>query len=295
MNRQAWNALAALMWLVLPAIALPYWFAWTHLPPRLATHFGANGLPNGWMPREMALAFPLIITTVLLLIFTVILARVSRPDASSWAIMGLFYLILGVVYWGASSVLSYNVSGQPVEIGSVALVVFLAILATVVIFLASKRGANLPASPVLADEVHAGRLWSLLFVVPMVAELMVMATVPNAMLRLALGLLTLVLLGFAALAWSGFHYIFSGAGLEIRTLGFRLRSVPLDHIREYGVDNWSLAGGYGIRGIGDRRAYVWGNRGVRIKTTEGEVFLGHDDPERIVRDLDAIRQSSRVT
>ncbi len=47
-------------------------------------------------------------------------------------------------------------------------------------------------------------------------------------------------------------------------------------------------GGYGIRGIGDRRAYVWGNRGVRIKTSEGEVFLGHSEPEKIVRDLDLI-------
>ena len=57
----------------------------------------------------------------------------------------------------------------------------------------------------------------------------------------------------------------------------------------------AAASDYGIRGIGDKRAYVWGNRGVRIKTTEGEVFWGHDDPERIVRDLDAIKLSSRVT
>jgi len=33
-------------------------------------------------------------------------------------------------------------------------------------------------------------------------------------------------------------------------------------------------------------AYVWGKRGVRIKTSEGEVFLGHSQPEKLVRDLD---------
>ncbi len=294
MNRRTWNVLTALMWLVLPAMAVPYWLAWDNLPPRLATHFGGNGQPNGWMPRETAMAFPLVITTVLLLIFTVILARVRQPDTSSWAIMGLFYVILGVMYWAANMVLSYNLTGQPVEVGPVMLTVFLAIFVTMAIFLASKRGEGLPAAAVLADEVHAGRVWSLAFVVPIAAELVVIAAIPNAMLRLALGLLALILLGSAALAWSGFHYVFTDAGLEIRTLGFRLRSIPLDHIREYGVDNWSLAGGYGIRGIGDQRAYVWGNRGVRIKTTEGEVFLGHSDPEKIVRDLDAIRQFSRV-
>ena len=33
--------------------------------------------------------------------------------------------------------------------------------------------------------------------------------------------------------------------------------------------------GYGIRGIGERRAYVWCNSGVRIMLSDGEVFLGH--------------------
>jgi hypothetical protein len=41
--------------------------------------------------------------------------------------------------------------------------------------------------------------------------------------------------------------------------------------------------------VGNRRAYVWGNKGVLIKTAHGEIFLGHADPDRIVRDLDAIR------
>jgi len=78
--------------------------------------------------------------------------------------------------------------------------------------------------------------------------------------------------------------------VEIRTLGFHLRTIPVDQIKDYAADRWSLAGGYGIRGLGDRRAYVWGNQGVRIKTTVGEIFLGHNDPARIIRDLDAIKK-----
>jgi hypothetical protein len=55
------------------------------------------------------------------------------------------------------------------------------------------------------------------------------------------------------------------------------------------VDSWNVLGGYGIRGLGDRKAYVFGNRGVRITTSDGEVFLGHSEPERIIRDLDAMK------
>jgi hypothetical protein len=71
-------------------------------------------------------------------------------------------------------------------------------------------------------------------------------------------------------------------------LGFRLRSIPRADIKEYAVESWNPLRGYGIRGIGNRRAYVWCNQGVRIQTNDGEVFLGHREPERIVRDLDSI-------
>jgi hypothetical protein len=156
----------------------------------------------------------------------------------------------------------------------------------------AKRDSGLSPGPLLAEEVHTGRLWAVVLFVPVVAELAVLAAIPNAATRLAMGLVALILLGASALAWSGFHYLFTEAGLEIRTLGFRLRSIPTEHIKAYAVDHWTPVGGYGIRGIGDKRAYVWGNKGVRIHTTDGEVFLGHNEPERIVQDLDLIRQFS---
>jgi hypothetical protein len=156
----------------------------------------------------------------------------------------------------------------------------------------AKGVSRFSPGPILAEEVHAGRLWAALLFVPVVAELAVLTAIPNVATRVAMGLIALLLLGAAALAWSGFHYLFTDAGVEIRTLGFRLRSIPTEHIKEYAVDRWSAVGGYGIRGIGDKRAYVWGNKGVRIKTTDGEIFLGHREPERIVQDLDLIKQFS---
>ena len=71
--------------------------------------------------------------------------------------------------------------------------------------------------------------------------------------------------------------------------GFRLRSITRDQIARYGIERWNALRGYGIRGVGNTRAYVWGNQVVHITTLEGEVFLGHNDPVRIVRDLDMIR------
>jgi hypothetical protein len=125
---------------------------------------------------------------------------------------------------------------------------------------------------------------------PTFAFALIIAKAPIGGVKLVLGGAMVLMLAGAAMAWSGFHYLFTPAGIEIRTLGFRLRSIPTYEIKRYEVGSWTLLGGYGIRGIGEKRAYVWGNRGVRIKTSEGEVFLGHDEPEKIVRDLDLVTQ-----
>jgi hypothetical protein len=163
------------------------------------------------------------------------------------------------------------------------------IVALIAVFFATERGAPLPSSDLIVEEVHAVRAWTLVFLAPVVVELWIVTIAPLPAVRLGAGVVGLVLLAAAALAWSGFRYCFTRHGLEIRTLGFRLRSVPAAHITEYAIQPWSPLRGYGIRGIGNCRAYVWGNKVVRIKTSEGEIFLGHSDPERIVRDLDMMK------
>jgi hypothetical protein len=177
MDSKLYRAMTALLWLALPLTGLQYWSVWDQLPTRMATHFGASGQPNGWMPRETSLIFALVVTVLVLVALTWTLTRVRKPDA---------------------------------------------------------------------------------------------------------------------LAWSGFHYRFSGHGIEISTLGFRLRSIPLQDIKAYAVAPWNPMGGYGIRGIGERRAYVWGNTGVRLMLSDGEVFLGHREPEKIMNDLNLIRQNQKA-
>jgi Domain of unknown function (DUF1648) len=288
MNR--WKLGIALLWLVLPLIALRYWLVWDQLPARMATHFNGANQPNGWMSREASLIFILVLCVFVVATFSVVLARIHQPDATAWALLGMFYVVLAFIYWISAEVLSYNLTGQPIQLVGPMLMLFGAVFVVMVIAFGHKRGQNLPAGAVLAEEVHPGRLWALVFVFPAIAELAVIVAVPNAGIRLALGLAAVLLIFAGAMAWSGFSYTFTSTGVEVRTLGLRLRSIPLHQIKAYAAAPWNISGGYGIRGIGDYRAYVWCNKGVRIMTSNGEVFLGHSQPERIVHDLDVIKQ-----
>jgi hypothetical protein len=145
---------------------------------------------------------------------------------------------------------------------------------------------TLSNNEVIAEETHAGRIWSLLILPALVGPVISVGFYPTAPARFAVIVVGIIGLGVLAMVLSGFQYRFLRHGVEIRLLGFRLRSIPKQAILSYSIESWALARGYGIRGVGSTRAYVWGNKVVHIKTTNGEVFLGHSDPERIVRDLD---------
>ncbi len=147
---------------------------------------------------------------------------------------------------------------------------------------------NAMQGQVLAEETHAGRLWAVIILAAMVGPAVSTIFYPNAPARFGLRVLAVVGIAVFLMAWNGFSYRFLREGVEIRTLGFRLRSIPKQSIVSYSMEPWSLFRGYGIRGIGRSRAYVWGNKVVHIRTTNGDVFLGHSDPERIVRDLNMV-------
>ena len=155
---------------------------------------------------------------------------------------------------------------------------------------AEKRGSALPATDLIAEEVHAGKAWSVIFLVPLLGLAPVLVAVQNTGARLSFGFVGIILIAVFAMAWDGFHYRFTRHGIEIRMLGYRLKTIPLLQILQYEPSEWNARGGYGIRGIGNRKAYVWGNQGVRVKLYDGEIFLGHSDPQRIIHDLDVIEQ-----
>ena len=143
-------------------------------------------------------------------------------------------------------------------------------------------------SDVLAEETHSGRAWSLIIVLALIGPMIGVGLVPSPAGRWAVALVGVIAIGTFAMSWSGFQYRFLRHGVEIRMLGFRLRSISRQSIVSYSIEPWAFIRGYGIRGIGSSRAYVWGNQVVHIKTSNGEIFLGHNDPERIVHDLNLV-------
>jgi hypothetical protein len=293
MNRRAFEFVTWLAWLALPLTALRYWQLWDQLPLRMATHFDFSGQPNGWMPRDVSLWFALGITASLLIIFTVVLLVVysaRQADPASWATLAFFYLSLGFTFFVNNLVLEHNLHGTPVKFGLSLLLIPLGILILSAVILGTRRGQSLASEHWLAQETHASPLFAMVFLLPLFFLLWMLTTVPLGTARLGMGLMCVLFLGIAIFAGSGFHYFFGPSGVEIRALGYRLRSIPASQITSYGIEPWNILRGYGIRGIGGTRAYVWCNKVVHIKTAQGEVFLGHTEPERVIRDLDMIAQ-----
>jgi hypothetical protein len=291
MNRK-FQLLTAAMWLTLPLFALRNWRVWDRLPARMASHFDASGHANGWMSRETSLTFSLAFMAFMLTVFSVVLWAAQRKTSVgtfSWTLLAFFYLQIGSISLLLNQVLNFNLDGTPLNPMSLFITTPISILVLLVVYLGSHRGQATHPGSLVAEEVHAGKALSLIALLPMAALFWGMGTLALSPARIPLGIVSLLALVACIMAWSGFHYRFTSSGVEIRTLGFRLRTIPVEQIREYAADSWSVARGYGIRGLGNKRAYVWGSHGVRIRTTDGEVFLGHSDPERIIRDLDAIR------
>jgi hypothetical protein len=291
-SRGAFKALAALIWLAVPLNVAIYAIAWNRLPARLATHFNFSNQPNGWMSREGALLFFLLFTTLVAGTATWVLSRISRPDAPAWALLIFFYVIVAVLTSAEHSVIAYNADGQPVKVIPVLGAGMLAAAVVMVIAAGARRGPALDTGSPIAEERHSSARWAALQGIGAMVLIRLVTMASIVALQLALGLSVAMMVAATALAWSGFHYLFTREGVEIRTMGFRLRSIPATDIQSYAVERWNWLGGYGIRGVGNRRAYVWSNSGVRIHTREGgEIFLGHDDPQKLVHDLDRITKS----
>lgn len=290
---QLWPWLAVLPWASMPAIGLRFWSNWDRLPAAMATHFNAAGQANGWMTRETALNFGLGVTAIMLVVFSVIAycAHRADPEGISWVLtIGLEYVLVGIMFYANNSILEYNLNHKPLQVGPMLIITAVAVACFMVFWVSTTRGDALPVQPVIAEEVHSSSFWASVLLLPVVVELILAITIPLAAMRAGMILLAVVFIAVAAFTWDGFHYIFTRNGIEIRSLGLRLRSIPLHDIRSYEQGKWNALRGYGIRGIGNSRAYVWGNQGVRIFTSSGEVFLGHNQPEKLLRDLDMIKQ-----
>jgi len=293
MTRLWYKTISALLWLAAIAIGVRYWQLWDRLPRRMASHFDAAGHANGWMTREAALYFDLGFLAFLAGVFFVVLFVIEKKYALaklSWVLLAFFHAEIWTFLYVLNSTLDYNLNGSPISILPLPIVSVCGALAIAAFALGEKRGSALSATEVLAEEVHSGKAWSAMFLVPVAILVPAALAIPNPTARLAMSLVAVLMVAAFAMAWDGFHYSFSRHGVEIRTLGFRLKSIPLLQIKAYEIQSWNPLRGMGIRGVGNRKAYVWGTNGVRVELDDGQVFLGHSDPQRIVHDLNVIKR-----
>jgi hypothetical protein len=291
-QRKFWHVAIAALWASLPAIYFQYADAWGRLPVRMSTHFDINGHPNGWAPRETSMWFIMGVTAFVVVLGTILLARIRKPEAAAWGVLAMFYVVLAVLYRASAAVIEYNLSGNFLSVAWEMKVLIVAVVAIILLSVVPRRGLPLQDGDFVAEEVHSSTGLAIIFGAAALCEIIAAFAIHIPVARIGLLTAAAIFIAITAMTASGFQYLFRRTGLEIRTLGFRLRSVPLAQIQDYAMQPWSWVRGYGIRGTGASRAYTWGNRVVRIKTSDGEVFLGHDNPERIVHDLDLIRQTA---
>jgi hypothetical protein len=290
MQRRVFQFAILLLWLALPLVVFDYQHAWEQLPASMATHFDAAHHANGWMTREESRRFSVGMIAIALAVSTVVLLAASwrKVEAVSWALYGFFALLIGFLVSVHRTILTYNVSGAPVHPERTMWLLPVGVLVVIAVYLLSRRQAALPPSEELAVERHGAGAWVGVILVAILGPAVTVALAKSVPALFALCVVGVIGGGALAMAWSGFQYRFLRQGVEIRTLGFRLRSIPKQTIVSYSIEPWSLIRGYGIRGIGGTRAYVWCNKVVHIRTSNGDVYLGHDDPERVVRDLDMV-------
>jgi len=149
----------------------------------------------------------------------------------------------------------------------------------------------------LAEETQRAPLAALLFAVLAAVFLGIAIKLPPApiWLRILLYAVTALMLWVITQAWGGFRYRVTSTGVDVRTGGIRVCSISKASIQDYRVaqiDPLGDFGGWGIRMLPGRRAFIWhGHEAVRIRTPQRTVYLGHDQPERLVKDLDLMMKS----
>jgi Protein of unknown function (DUF1648) len=315
MTRTHWRNLSLLPWLILPAMLWRYWQLQDLLPDRIAVHFNAHNIPNGWADKgSFAFAF-LGMTVGMLALFTVLSFVPKRPKGFAWVFLIVEFAVSAVMCMAFIGVLEFNALNRAEVLqiaGRVAMLTpVVAIVAAVFAVVKAGReeisslsgpsaspmtGAVAPPSRgrLLAEETQRAPLAALLFTILAGLFLIIALKLPPSpiWLRILLYAVTALMLWVISQAWGGFHYRVTSTGVDVRTGGIRICSIPKATIQDYRIaqiDPLGDFGGWGIRMLPGKRAFIWhGHEAVRIRTPQRTVYLGHDQPERLVKDLDVM-------
>lgn len=169
--------------------------------------------------------------------------------------------------------------------------------------LESSSGAQLssPRAPpprplpggIIAEERNSN--WGVTYVMAMMAGVLCYfgTLLDDRVLRYGAYLASLLFAGVGILALAGYRYRFTRSGIEISTLGFRVKFIPVERITHFEESTRAFADSYNFGVYGQRRAYVWAGRGVRIHTLDGEFFMGHMKSAILLRDMELMKQAGQ--
>ena len=320
MTRTHWRNLSLLPWLILPAMLWRYWQLQDLLRERIAVHFNANNVPNGWSDRGDFVVGFIGMTVGMLALFTILGLIPKRPKAFSWLLLFFEYFVSLVMCLAFVGVLEFNALNRVDSLriaGRIAMLTpVVAILAVVIAVVKAGRkeiGALTDASPrlstgspsvapsqgrLLAEEMQRAPFAGLFFAVATVLVISAAVRISSSAplwVKLLLYAASPLCLWVTLQAFGGFRYRITSTGVEVRTGGIRVCTIPKANIQDYRIaqiDPLGDFGGWGIRMLPGKRAFIWhGHEAVRIRTPQRTVYLGHDQPERLVKDLDVMMKS----
>ena len=282
-----------LPWFFVFSLLIQFYAYWAVLTSRVAVRFDAYGTPSWWADKRLfalvamgSLAGAVAVCAVCLQVFRKRSARmvpliyllyygtVVFLSALFWQIIRYnlegrqFSLALSVWVGLAGSGLGYWVGRSQPEVRSVA---------------ALESGAR-TREKVIGIDVHRRPI-------PIVGLLVALAAVvqffPSQGSPMAVRVLMVALAAsfgyFALLAATGFSYVVSKDGVQVRGMFRVLRTVPRGEI--LGIDiQPAPPGRYGIRIRKGNVAYYWGGeQTVRLKMAEQNLFLGSNRPEYLLK------------
>jgi len=286
------------LWLAPICVALRLAFVWKQLPKPVAVHFTMSGSPDAFWLRQTFALF-----TVAIIFAAVGLGslyfRASSSATGKFVIAVLTFVVL--VQTGAIwAVINFNLGQTHIDwarvflLPAAAAIVVFAVLGLISPSKPSANGRTAPAviGTVLAVFYHYCRkhFWLLIPALLIPSLMWILGGTTGRIIALLLtGLLAVVLIG----VWRGFEYRVTTSGVEVRSLGVRLKFLPASCIRSFSkveVDPLAEMGGWGIRRGSGMTAYIWGKRGVKINSDLGQVLLGYSRPDDLLDVLTAMKQ-----
>jgi hypothetical protein len=297
-----WSKAIWVPWLAIVAMLAEIAYFYAQLPPTIASHFNAAGVANGWAPKTQFFTVIVPICAMFLAIFTFLASRFPQ-------ISGLGWLVLVCEYWGSGlfvmlthATLMYNLARTKIldfPIGTWSLIMLGALIFGEIGRIGAIRRGT-PRVQILAEEHHGSSSLAGLFLgIAVVTLALVMEFHAAGAAKGALIIVSVTLLICALWARTGFTYRVSASGVEIRTLAVPIRFVAMDDIQSVRAQPCNALrdfGGWGIRGLGNMRAYIWGgNRCVQIRTHSGhQIYLGIADADRLAREIESLLPVQKV-